>query len=91
MGKRLIGESSDKDKVLEALSYRNRSVLIIQRELPGVQEVLLEWTTDRSPMIVTVSQGREWMKVLFATGTLVTFMVNRPESISRYSLVIDKS
>ena len=84
-----INQPSNHDQVLELLGYRNKSVLIVQSTLPNVQDVLLTWTTDRSPMIVLVSQGRGWLKVLFATGTTVTFMVNRPEDTSKYTLVID--
>ena len=92
MGKRLQIDNvvSDRDRVLMELSYRNHQVLIIRRTIPSVKDVLLEWTNDRSPMIINVSQGRGWLKVLFSTGTMVTFEVERPERVDRYSLVINE-
>ena len=91
MGKRLQLETAigDKDRVLSELGCRNREVLIVQRTLPDVKEVLLMWTSDRSPMIVSVAQGKGWLKVLFATGTTLAFMLTKPMDTSKYSLVVD--
>ncbi len=90
MGKRLQLEiPSDRERVLAELRSRNRSVLVVRSPLPEVMDVITEWTNDGSPMTVNVAQGKGWLKCLFASGTTLTFMVNRPGDVSRYSLVID--
>lgn len=86
----MIEVPSERETVLAELRARNHMILVVRSPLPKVADVIVEWTSDNSPMIVNVVQGRDWLKCLFATGTTLTFMVNRPEDVSRYSLVIDK-
>ena len=63
MGKRLQLETAigDKDRVLSELGFRNHQVLIVQSTIPDVKEVLLQWTSDQSPMIINVAKGRDWL------------------------------
>jgi len=93
MEKKLILASEEKtlkERVLSELSFRNHKVLIRCERVPQMRDVILKWTSDRSPMVVNVNVQRCGLVVLFATGTTLTFVVNDVGDTSKYDLVIDE-
>ena len=81
----------DKQRIAKVIMKKNHKVLVIIDPVPELDGVIADYLLENHPMIIGVLVTKTGGVVTLTNGATITFMVNEPNDMSRYQLVIDKT